>query len=222
MASDDPTASGAPLGFVEQWLNDVGRLSAEDLKRARRWLTVGGAVGLIAGIVAVAVPAIASVTISIFIGWLLIVAGGVMISHAVGRRPVRVTLRVIEGIATLLIGAYIVIFPLTGTISLTFALAVWLFASGVLQVAAAVRETGLPGRGLTAFSGAVSVVLGVLIAVSWPSSSAWAIGLLVGIDLVFWGLRVLTAAWLLRSLTSETPRQDTTGFVRGHGAAGAT
>ena len=222
MASDNPTASDAPFGFVEQWLDDVGRLSAQDLKRARRWLTVSGVVGLIAGIVSVAVPVIASVTISIFIGWLLIAAGGVMISHAVGRRPVRVTLRVIEGIATLLIGAYIVIFPLTGTISLTFALAVWLFASGVLQVAAAVRETGLPGRGVTAFSGAVSVLLGILIAVSWPSSSAWAIGLLVGIDLVFWGIRVLTAARLLRSLTSETPRRDTIGFVRGHGAAGAT
>lgn len=169
MASDNPTASDAPFGFVEQSLDDVGRLSAQDLKRARRWLTVSGVVGLIAGIVSVAVPVIASVTISIFIGWLLIAAGGVMISHAVGRRPVRVTLRVIEGIATLLIGAYIVIFPLTGTISLTLALAVWLFASGVLQVAAAVRETGLPGRGVTAFSGAVSVLLGILIAVSWPT-----------------------------------------------------
>jgi uncharacterized membrane protein HdeD (DUF308 family) len=222
MVSDNPTASDATLGFIEQWLNDVGRLSADDLKRARRWLTMGGVVGLIAGIVAVAVPAIASVTISIFIGWLLVMAGGAMISHALGRQPVRVTLRVIEGIVTLLIGAYIVIFPLTGTISLTFALTVWLFASGVLQVAAAVRETGLPGRGLTAFSGAVSVFLGVLIAVSWPSSSAWAIGLLVGIDLVFWGIRVLTAAWLLRSLTSESPSQNATGLVRGHGAAGAT
>lgn len=145
-----------------------------------------------------------------------------MISHAVGRQPVLVTLRVIEGIVTLLIGAYIVIFPLTGTVTLTFALAVWLFASGILQIAAAVRETTLPGRGLTALSGAVSIVLGVLIAVSWPSSSAWAIGLLVGINLMFWGFRVLAAAWLLRSLTSETSRQDTTGVVRGQGAAGTT
>jgi uncharacterized membrane protein HdeD (DUF308 family) len=222
MASDNPTASDARLGFIDPWLNNAGRLPAQDVARARRWLTVGGVVGLIAGIVAVAAPAIASVTISIFIGWMLIVGGGVMISHAVGRPPVRVTLRVIEGIVTLLIGAYIVIFPLTGTITLTFALTVWLFASGLLQVAASFRETGLPGRGLTALSGAVSVVLGVLIAVSWPSSSAWAIGLLVGIDLVFWAIRVLTAAWLLRSLTSEIPRHDTTGLVRGHGPAGAT
>jgi uncharacterized membrane protein HdeD (DUF308 family) len=222
MASDNPTASYPPLGFVEQWLNDAGRLSTEDLKRARRWLTVGGVAGLIAGIVAVAVPAIASITIAIFVGWLLVVAGGVMISHAFARRPVRVTLRVIEGIATLLIGAYVVIFPLTGTISLTFVLAVWLCASGVLQLVAAVREAGLPGRGVTAFSGGVSVVLGVLIAVSWPSSSSWAIGLLVGIDLVFWGMRVLTAAWLLRSLTSETPRQDAIRGVRGRGAGAVT
>jgi hypothetical protein len=68
----------------------------------------------------------------------------------------------------------------------------------------------------------VSVVLGVLIAVSWPSSSAWAIGLLVGIDLVFWSIRVLTAAWLLSSAPGEKPSQNTTGLVRGHGAAGTT
>jgi uncharacterized membrane protein HdeD (DUF308 family) len=141
MASNYPTASDAPSGYGEQWLDDVGWLSPLDLKRARRWLIGGGVAGLIAGIVAVAAPAIASVTISIFIGWLLIAAGAVMISHAVGRRPVRVTLRVIEGIVTLLTGAYIVIFPLTGTISLTFALAVWLFASGVKP---ACRDAGSP------------------------------------------------------------------------------
>ena len=108
MASDDPTASDARLGFIDQWLNNVGGCQPR-ISRARRWLTVGGVVGLIAGIVAVAVPAIASVTISIFIGWMLIVGGGVMISHAVGRPPVRVTLRVIEAIVTSLIGAYTVI-----------------------------------------------------------------------------------------------------------------
>jgi uncharacterized membrane protein HdeD (DUF308 family) len=47
----------------------------------------------------------------------------------------------------------------------------------------------------------LSIILGFLIAASVPSSAAWALGLLVGIDLIFWGVRALTAAWLLNDIT---------------------
>jgi uncharacterized membrane protein HdeD (DUF308 family) len=59
---------------------------------------------------------------------------------------------------------------------------------------------GAPGAGITGFGGALSVVLGILIAASLPSSASWAIGLLVGINLIFWGVRALTGAGLLKWL----------------------
>jgi uncharacterized membrane protein HdeD (DUF308 family) len=67
-------------------------------------------------------------------------------------------------------GIYILAFPLSGTVTLTFVLA----------------------------AGALSVILGFLIAVELPSSAAWAIGLLVGINLIFWGARALIGARLLK------------------------
>jgi uncharacterized membrane protein HdeD (DUF308 family) len=51
-----------------------------------------------------------------------------------------------------------------------------------------------------ALGGGLSVILGFLIAASLPSSATWAIGLLVGINLVFWGVRALIGARLLKEL----------------------
>jgi uncharacterized membrane protein HdeD (DUF308 family) len=63
---------------------------------------------------------------------------------------------------------------------------------------------------MTAFGGAISVILGVLIAVNLPSSAGWAIGLLVGINLIFWGVRALVAAGLLSSLVAGDRTNDAT------------
>lgn len=59
--------------------------------------------------------------------------------------------------------------------TLTFALAVWFFATGMMRIAVAFHERGVAGREVTALGGVVSVVLGILIAVSWPASSGWSI-----------------------------------------------
>ena len=78
--------------------------------------------------------------------------------------------------------------------TLTLLLAAWFFASGAVLLMSASRRRGLPGAGLTALNAALSLLLGILIVADLPSSAGWAIGLLVGINLVFWGMRTLIAA----------------------------
>jgi uncharacterized membrane protein HdeD (DUF308 family) len=80
---------------------------------------------------------------------------------------------------------------------------VWFFASGLLSVIVAWREWGVPGAGFLAFNGALSLVLGILVVANLPSSAAWAIGLLVGINLIFFGLRALLGAQLLSEALAE-------------------
>jgi uncharacterized membrane protein HdeD (DUF308 family) len=170
---------------------------AEDVRRARRWVVAAGILSIMAGTAAIAVPAVASVAIAIFIGWVLIVTGVARAVHAV--RAGRLTaLAVLDAVLALLVGGYLVAFPLSGTVTLTLLVAAWFFGAGALYLLHAWRARGRPGARLSALNGALAVVLGVLICVDLPSSAAWAIGLLVGIELIFWGIRALLLASLLK------------------------
>jgi uncharacterized membrane protein HdeD (DUF308 family) len=174
---------------------------AADLRRARRWVFATAILSIVAGALAIAVPAVASVTIAIFVGWLLIVTGVARATHAV--RAHRVTaLAVLDAVLALLVGAYLVLLPLSGTVTLTLLLAAWFFGAGAVYLVLAWRARGRPGAGLSAFNGALDIVLGVLICVDLPSSAAWAIGLLVGIELVFWGIRALVLASVLKRVAA--------------------
>jgi uncharacterized membrane protein HdeD (DUF308 family) len=180
----------------------------QELARARKWLLVTGLLSLVAGAVAIAVPAAASVATAIFIGWILVFASIVMAAHAFSSRddePARVALRLLTALLTLVIGVYLLVAPLHGTLTLTFMLAVWFFGIGILELLVAWRQRGVPGAGFVALSGALSAVLGLLIAVGLPSSADWAIGLLVGINLVFFGARALALAAILKRAIEDAP-----------------
>jgi uncharacterized membrane protein HdeD (DUF308 family) len=195
MTEPFPTGVSGGRDF-EPWL--VGdQPIGEAIRRARTWLMVAGVLALILGIVAVAVPIIASVGITIFIGWLLVAAGIVAGVHAISHRA---AFGGLNALLTVIAGLYLLIFPLSGTVTLTFIVAVWLCASGVLSLLAAARRQDAPDMTMTALGGVLSIILGILIAVNLPSSAGWAIGLLVGIDLIFWGVRALTGAHALKQL----------------------
>jgi uncharacterized membrane protein HdeD (DUF308 family) len=177
-------------------------LTSEQVKRARRVLLAVAALALISGAVSIVIPAVTSVTMTIFIGWVLLFAG---VTAAINTLPSRSGWRRIEAVLAILAGLYLLVLPLSGTITLTFVLAVWLLASGVTSLTVGIRggEPWAGDRTMAVLGGVLSMLLGVLIAVELPSSAAWAIGLLVGVNLLFWGVRAIVAASLLRRLTEE-------------------
>jgi uncharacterized membrane protein HdeD (DUF308 family) len=195
--SDRLAAAGAPgmsplIGGLE--------LTERDVRRTRNVLVVTGILAILGGAAAIAVPAVGSVTMTIFIGWLLIFYGIVVGIDAMSRpAEERSWMRLLNPLLSVLVGIYLVALPLSGTVTLTFLLAVWFLGSGFFLLLGAFGARGIPGAWMVALHGALSVVLGILIAVNLPSSSDWAIGLLVGINLVFWGIRALMAAGLLSS-----------------------
>jgi uncharacterized membrane protein HdeD (DUF308 family) len=173
----------------------------EVLRRARTLLLLTGVLSVVAGLASIIVPAVASVATAIFIGWILLFAGVVMAVNAfsghlsAGERA----LRLLTAVLTIVAGFYLLVAPLSGTLTLTFILAAWFLAIGALELVAAWRVRGDPGAGLMALSGVASLVLGLLIALSLPSSADWAIGLLVGINLIFWGVRALMLAGAMKA-----------------------
>ncbi|MDX6692227.1 MAG: hypothetical protein QOG15_3684 [Solirubrobacteraceae bacterium] len=186
-----------PAEGMRAWIVGL-QLSSDDVRKARIWLIVTGVLALLTGMAAIIVPAVASVATAIFIGWMLIIAGAIMGMHAWSQRATgQVGWRMLNAAVTVIAGALIVVLPLTGTITLTLLLVAWFWVSAGAMLAAAWRSRGMPGNGWLAFNGIASLLLGFLIIIDFPSSAGWAIGLLVGINLVFWGVRALVAAWAL-------------------------
>jgi uncharacterized membrane protein HdeD (DUF308 family) len=183
-------------------------LSPADARKARRWLLAAGILALIAGTVSIVVPAVASVGIAIFVGVLLMAMSFViaMSAGALQSRK-RQALRLIEASLALVAGFCLVAFPLSGALTLTVFLAAWFLATGVVLAAAAYEQRGRPGFGWTALHAFASLILGLLIAFDLPSSAAWAIGLLVGVNLVFFGARALVAAHELKEVTAGAGRR---------------
>ncbi len=167
----------------------------DDQRQSRTLLRVAGVLAVLAGLGSILVPAVASVGTSIFIGIVLLLASvplamGVFASRDLGGRLLRLLVAALTAIA----GLYLLVAPLEGAYTLTVMLVIWFVAIGFVRLAGGLAHLGLPGAGTTAFSGLLSIVLGILIAEKLPSSADWAIGLIVGIDLLFFGVNALLLA----------------------------
>ena len=174
----------------------------EQLKESRRWLMIAGVLAVVGGAVAIVVPAVASVGVAIFIGWMLVFGSIFLFVDAFAVRDLgRVVLRGLLALLALAAGLALLLAPLRGTYTLTVLLVLWFAMTGIMRIGVAVAERGLPGAGYTAFNGVVTLLLAILIGAKLPESSDWAIGLLVGIDFLFFGFSAIAAATALKRST---------------------
>jgi uncharacterized membrane protein HdeD (DUF308 family) len=156
-----------------------------------------GIVLLVLGAAAVVLPPIATIAIEIIIGWLLLVSGivGLMTTLWMRRAPgfLWSLLSAVLGIAA---GIVLLRWPLSGTVSLTLILTVFLVIEGIASMLFALEHRReLSGRwGLMLVSGIVDLILAGMIFLGLPGTAAWAIGLLVGINLMFGGMVVIAMA----------------------------
>lgn len=178
----------------------------EGLRRSWKALMAVGVLAIFIGCVAIVVPAVASVGTAIFIGWLLIVAGGFLIAGAFTAHSIgTVVLRLIWAFLTVLVGIWLVVEPDNGTLTLTVVLGIYFLFMGITRIAVAFGSRGREGAGLVGLSGFAGLLVGILILAELPSSADWAIGLLVGIDLIFAGWTLTSVALLGRDLSRRGP-----------------
>jgi uncharacterized membrane protein HdeD (DUF308 family) len=174
---------------------DIVNIRMVDLRavRANRGWFIGlGVLFLVLGIFAILLPFLASLVSAVVFGWLLMLGGIFQGVHALQNRQWGGWGWALAGAAVLLVGGVLVAaYPLRGTIALTFVLAMYFLAIGATKIVRAFQHRAMPSWGWLLFDGIVSVVLGLLIALGWPSTAIWAIGLLVGIDLFLGGTSLL-------------------------------
>ncbi len=155
---------------------------------------------IIVGFFALALPFEAGIAIAVLVAVFLIVAG---IAHLAGSFAARTTggffWRLLVGCAYLIAGVYLVVNPKLSLVSLTLALAALFFVEGVFHLVTYFQIRSAPGSGWLLFDGIVTLILAVMIWKSWPASAVWAVGTIVGVNLLMSGFTRMMYSRALRA-----------------------
>jgi uncharacterized membrane protein HdeD (DUF308 family) len=180
----------------------------EGLARTWRALMLVGVLAIFVGCIAILVPAVASVGTAIFIGWVLLIVGGFLVAAAFTAHSIgTVLLRLVWALLTVIVGVWLIVEPHNGTLTLTLVLGLYFLFMGLTRIAVAFAARGQQSAGLVGLSGLAGLIVGILILAKFPSSADWAIGLLVGIDLIFAGWTLTSVALVGKDLSRSTPRR---------------
>jgi uncharacterized membrane protein HdeD (DUF308 family) len=162
-----------------------------------------GALLIVLGIMAIGAPFLAAVAVSAVVAWLIVFAGVVHIVlafHAHGAGSV--IWRLLVGLAYLAFGGYMIAHPLLSVASLTLVLAGLFVIEGVLNLILYARTRQLHGSSWMLIDGIITLLLGLMIYLQWPSSSLWAIGILVGVSLMISGATRIGMTFAIRKAMS--------------------
>jgi len=183
---------------------------ADSVRQASTWSILWGVSLLILGMVAVASPFLAAVAVNVLIAWLITMAGAVHIVLAFhAHRAGSVIWKLLVGLAYLFFGVYLITHPVLAVASLTLVLASLFLIEGLLNVVLFFQMRSMRGSSWVLIDGVITLLLGLMIYMQWPSSSAWAIGTLVGVSLIISGVtRVFMSLAVRNALAtvSELPK----------------
>ncbi len=160
-----------------------------------------GVVLVILGAAAMILPVIATLAVTLVIGWLFLVSGGVGLVTTLWMRSAPgfwwALISALIGIAA---GIVLIIWPISGTLSLTLVLIAFFIVEGVATLMYAFdHRSQLSGRwGWMLLSGIVDLILAGIIFAGWPGTATWALGLLVGINMLFGGTAMIGMALAAR------------------------
>ena len=186
-------------------IDRIERRAMGALRAGWRFLLIEGIILLVLGAAAIIVPSIATFAVAIILGWLFLISGIVgfvttfMMRHApgFGWSLFSAVVGVAAGLA--LLGS-----PAAGVLSLTLLLIVFFILEGIATIMYALdHKRELSGLwGLMLASGIVDLVLAAVIIAGLPGTAAWAIGLLVGINMLFGGAALIGLALHARHIAA--------------------
>jgi uncharacterized membrane protein HdeD (DUF308 family) len=179
-----------------------GLQGAEKFVKKASGLYIAMAVAfIILGIMAIVEPGVAGLAVTVLVGWLLLFGGGAhLVAAFSGGGAGRVLWHVLVGLLYFVGGIYFLMHPLLGLGSLTLLLGVIILMAAVFELVAYFRARSEAGSGWLLMNGLITLLLGGLIYFHWPSSSVWAIGTLVGVNLLMTGISRLMLGLAARKL----------------------
>lgn len=174
------------------------------VKQGSKWGIVWGVLLVILGMLAIAEPFLAAIALATFIAWLLMCVGVVHVVLAFhAHTGTSLGWKLLIGLAYLFIGGYLLLRPIVGVTTLTLMLAFLFMVEGVLDFMLWWKLRSTRGAFWILVDSVITLVLGGMIYVHWPSSSAWAIGTLVGISMIISGVTRVMLSMAVRTIASQ-------------------
>lgn len=175
----------------------------EWIQHNRTLLIIEGVLFTLLGILAVALPGISTLSTELFIGWLLIFGGvfqlyrtikaGVHASGFIGS--------LVISILYLIFGILLILFPVAGIFSLTVLLILFFIAEGIAKIILGIQLRPFRRWGWFILNGVLALIMAFIIWSGWPGTAFWVLGILVGINMIFFGISLIF-------LAQGTPRID--------------
>ena len=173
-------------------------------KESVGWSIALSVLMILTGVLAIVIPPVAGIAVLVVVAWLLMFSGAAHLVFAWHTRTAGgMVWELLLGILYILVGVYALLNPVAGLASLTLVLAIYLFMEAVLELILSFRLRPLPGSNWLLFDGIITLILAVLIWRSWPSSSEWVIGTLVGISMLFSGAARLSLSLAARRVLAK-------------------
>jgi len=168
------------------------------------WLVALGVLTVIAGCLAIASPLFSGLSVVVLIGVALVIGG---VARTIGAFSVgsfgQGTLAFVGGILTFGSGLILTARPGIGLATLTLMLGAYLLVDGISGAVLAFRVRPESGWGYMLFSGVMGVILGFFLLRDWPLSGMWAIGTLLGVNLLVSGFFIISVGSAARSLAKR-------------------
>jgi uncharacterized membrane protein HdeD (DUF308 family) len=187
---------------------DIGQLQQRALTSLHdHWVLflVEGIVLVVLGIVAIVFPPVATLAVAIFLGWLFLISGivGLATTYMMRQAP-GFWWSLLSAALAVLVGGILLARPVVGAVSLTFVLITFFVIEGIASIMLALQHRQSRSWVWLLASGVVDLILGGLILVGLPGTAAWALGLLVGINMLFGGVSLIAMALHARGVDPRT------------------
>ncbi|MEW6644188.1 MAG: HdeD family acid-resistance protein [Pseudomonadota bacterium] len=163
---------------------------------------IEGIVLVVLGLVAIVVPPLASLAVTILLGWMFIVSGIVQLALTLSARQLPgFGWSLASAILAIVAGAALLLWPVQGTLSLTIVIGVYFVMEGVATIMYALdhRKQLSQRWGWLVAAGIADLVVAALIITGLPGSATWALGLLVGLNMLFGGASMISMALAARN-----------------------
>ena len=176
----------------------------EWLQNHRNLLLFEGIVFTLLGFLAVILPGISTLSTELFIGWLLVFGGGVQLYRTFkSREAPSFWASLLMGIVYIVFGVLLVLFPIAGILSLTILLTIFFVVEGIAKIILGIQMRPFRRWGWFILNGVLALIIAYIIWSGWPGTAFWVIGLLVGINMIFFGISLTFLALGIPRIKNE-------------------